>query len=104
MTRGQYTYQYAIVHVTKKSKACSISGHSRSCEHMQHIPYAMHDLGEMLIPESDDEKYDFYLAEYECTDTVKPDDIEKECVSQATKVWFHFYHLYFCHFVCFNQQ
>ena len=65
LTRGEQSLQYAIVHTTNKSKACSIQGHSRACEHMRHISTHAHHLGELLLPESDEEKYDFFLADYE---------------------------------------
>lgn len=32
---------------------------------MRHISTHAHHLGELLLPESDEEKYDFFLADYE---------------------------------------
>lgn len=91
MTRGEHTFQYAIVHTTKKSKGCSIQGHSKGCEHIKHISGPDESLGELLLPDSDDSKYDFCLADYECQNIDSETDnstatAASETITEETKV------------------
>ena len=89
ITRGESTFQYAIVHTTKKNKACSIQGHSRGCEHIKHIAGSDESLGNVLLPDSDDEKYDFCLADYECHDVdseTNDSTATPEIITEETKV------------------
>ena len=68
--RGEYSFQYVIVHTTKKGKkTCSLQGHGKGCEHTSVIPVGAEALGDLILPLENEEKYDFILADYECTTT-----------------------------------